>query len=143
MTSSFVPFSLLSGAFGALASCLAKFAFSTDTFLTTSILEGCNDKQYCYLLVYSARGLCFVGTLALNIFMVGSFLEGMEESGSIAGTAMSTAANFVVSSALGFLLWEEEFSRTWLMGFLCVVVGTILLSTVHVEETPAEKEKEE
>jgi len=65
--------------------------------------------------------------------MVGSFLEGMEESGSVAGTAMSNAANFAVSSILGFLLWEEEFSTMWLCGFVLVIMGTLLLSSVKAE----------
>ena len=129
-----VPFALLSGAFGATASCLAKFAFSPDTFLTQWTLQACEPHlsaiEQCQILAMVVRTLCFVGTLALNIVMVGSFLEGMEESGSVAGTSMSSAANFVVSSLLGFLLWDEDFSNTWLIGFSCVIVGTLLLSTV-------------
>ena len=134
--SSVPPFALLSGAFGAMASCLAKFAFSSDTFLTRYTLDKCNSYlafPHCQVLVWTVRGLCFVGNLLLNISMVGSFLEGMEESGSVAGTAMSNAANFAVSSILGFLLWEEEFSTMWLCGFVLVIMGTLLLSSVKAE----------
>ena len=104
-----VPFAFLSGAFGAAASCLAKFAFSHDTYLTRWTLQACElnvsgSADHCTMLTMLVRGLCFVGTLVLNIVMVGSFLEGMEESGSVAGTALSNAANFVVSSVLGSLL---------------------------------------
>jgi drug/metabolite transporter (DMT)-like permease len=144
MSSSFVPFALLSGAFGATASCLAKFAFSSDTFVTAWTRDQCLAMgvadDSCSLLVYAIRALCFVGTLTLNVFMVGSFLEGMEESGSVAGTAMSSAANFVVSSLLGFWLWNEQLSKTWLLGFSCVILGTILLATVKASH---EKPKEE
>jgi drug/metabolite transporter (DMT)-like permease len=135
MSSSFVPFAFLSGTFGAMASCLAKFAFSSDTFVTSWTRDQCLSQGFlldesCLLLVYALRALFFVGTLTLNIFMVGSFLEGMEESGSVAGTAMSSAANFVVSSLLGFWLWNERLSQTWLLGFACVILGTILLASV-------------
>lgn len=73
--------------------------------------------------------------------MVGSFLEGMEESGSVAGTAMANAANFVASSFFGFVLWNEEFSTTWMFGFALVIVGTMLLSTVKAG-TPAKSHED-
>ena len=83
-------YAFLSGAFGAIASCFAKVAFSDDTFLTRWLLQTCETvtssgtshlltDDHCLPLSYAVRGLCFVGTLALNIFMVGSFLAGMEE----------------------------------------------------------------
>ena len=99
--------------------------------------------KICNIVVLAIRGLCFLGTLALNIFMVGSFLEGMEESGSVAGTGLASAANFVVSSLLGFLLWEEDFSQQWLVGFSLVIVGCVLLSTVKAGEDGKEKKKKE
>lgn len=141
--SSFVSFALLSGAFGAVAASLAKLAFSDDTFLTTFAQELCqthfptSQSALCGGIVYALRGLCFVGTLLLNIFMVGSFLEGMEESGSIAGTGLSSASNFVVSSLLGFLFWQEDFTKEWLLGFSLVIVGSLLLSTVKAGEKEA------
>ena len=102
------------------------------------------SDSLCNMAVLGVRGLCFVGTLALNIFMVGSFLEGMEESGSIAGTGLASAANFCVSSLLGFLLWEEDFSQEWLLGFMLVIMGSLLLSTVKAGgEEENQKDKEE
>jgi MFS family permease len=68
--------------------------------------------------------------------MLASFVQGMSESGSVAGTALSTAANFSCSAALGYMLWSEHYSRTWWFGFGMVLLGTYLLSTVgivHVE----------
>ena len=143
---SFVSFALLSGAFGAIAASLAKLAFSDDTFLAVSMIETCqstlNAKEFiCTASVFAARGICFVGTLALNVFMVGSFLEGMEESGSVAGTGLSSASNFVVSSALGFCLWEEDISKQWLLGFFLVITGSLLLSTVKAGAKEESKEK--
>ena len=147
--SNFVSFSLLSGAFGAIAASLAKVAFSSDTFLVSSTTNACistltTNEAICGAVVLAVRGLCFVGTLALNIFMVGSFLEGMEESGSVAGTGLASAANFCVSSLLGFLLWEEDFSKERVLGFSLVVVGCLLLSTVKAGgEENKQKAKED
>jgi len=41
--------------------------------------------------------------IGVNLLMVSSFLDGMNESGSVVGTALSTAANFSfsVSGLLG------------------------------------------
>ena len=44
-----------------------------------------------------ARGLCLLCTIGTNALMIGSFLDGMNESGSVVGTALSTAANFSCS----------------------------------------------
>lgn len=63
--------------------------------------------------------------------MLGSFVQGMQESGSVAGTALSNAANFIVSAAMGWLLFDEKYSLQWWCGFVMVLVGTLLLSGVR------------
>ena len=124
---------------GAAASCLAKCAFSPDTLVTQWILQTCSETSpyyyvallvntsggnHCHILALLVRGLCFVGTLLLHSVMVrSSFREGMEES-----------AIFVVSAALGFLLWEKDVSTTWLFGFLLVILGT--WATVKAGSSP-------
>lgn len=137
-------YAILSGAFGATASCLAKVAFSSNTVITQTTLDWCsksvgktNNNDICEILVYIPRGICFVGTILLNIGMIGSFLEGMEQSGSVAGTAITTGSNFVISAIYGFIFWNEIFSFTWLIGFCMVIIGTILLSTVQAADSSA------
>jgi len=73
--------------------------------------------------------------VSLNILMVGTFLEGMEESGSVAGTALASAANFGASALYGILLWNETVNKTWLFGFCLVVAGAGMLSTVRLDES--------
>jgi drug/metabolite transporter (DMT)-like permease len=71
--------------------------------------------------------------IACNAAMLGSFLEGMQESGSVAGTALSSAANFATSACLGGLFLGERFPLQWWLGFGMVVGGAMLLATVRVK----------
>jgi uncharacterized membrane protein len=79
--------------------------------------------------------------VSLNILMVGTFLEGIEESGSVAGTALASAANFGTSALLGFLLFHETINQTWLLGFSLVVLGAVMLSTVQVHQVIAPSDR--
>jgi hypothetical protein len=49
--------------------------------------------------------------IGVNLLMVSSFLDGMNESGSVVGTALSTAANF--SFSVSWLL-DVEYT-IWLL----------------------------
>lgn len=107
---------LLSGTLGAVASCLGKFAMDPSAFPPDTF-------------GYLARAFCFLLMLGCNAGMLGSFLSGMEESGSVAGTSLSSAANFSVSALLGYVLWGEHFNLQWWFGFSMVILGVLLLST--------------
>ena len=74
------------------------------------------------------RGLCLLGMIVCNIYMIGTFLKGMDESGTIAGTALSTSSNFMVSAAYGYYIWEERYTIHWWMGFTMVCVGMTILT---------------
>ena len=82
----------------------------------------------------ATRGISVLIMLACNALMLGSFLQAMDESGSVAGTALATAANFTVSAVYGFCLWGDEFSLQWLFGFSLVILGVVLLSTMSDKE---------
>lgn len=79
------------------------------------------------------RILCIVSMVLLNAYMLASFLKGIQESGSVVGTALSTASNFVASAALGALVWHEHerMNRQWYLGFACVLLGVVLLANVQ------------
>ena len=142
---------LLSGTLGATASCFAKFAFAPDSTVAVGARQllqqvtrqtgslstsGTTADQYTMAAEFLARGLCLLLMIGCNAFMLGSFIAGMEESGSVAGTALSSAANFLSSAFYGYLLFGEEFSKQWWMGFSMVNLGVILLSTVRAEPSP-------
>lgn len=157
--------SLLSGCLGATASCLAKFALENsdinnnsnnsvvalrtqalsvlcgvpeDTVVATTRMATNSTYYFCsWVSFVVTRGLCFAGMIICNAYMLGTFLKGMEESGSVAGTALSTASNFVVSACYGYVLWGERFSVIWWTGFSMVITGVMLLS---VANTPRSNE---
>lgn len=63
--------------------------------------------------------------------MVACLVGGLQDAGSIAGTALATAANFLASAAAGFWLWKEqqdqEQNPLFGPGLALVVAGTVLL----------------
>lgn len=123
---------------GASASCLAKFALAPESPVVVWTRNVCVEHialdATCDFVAWVPRGLCLLLMVSLNILMVGTFLEGMEESGSVAGTALASAANFGTSALYGILLWHETVNMTWLFGFCLVVAGAGILSTVKLDE---------
>lgn len=161
---------LLSGTFGAAASCFAKLAFRppsstmiTATTTTTTIAqESCpalfpkNNLAVffqqvflftwisCYWTFILGRLLSLIAMILCNVAMVSCFVGGLQDAGSIAGTALATAANFLVSVAAGYMLWNEggggsgagagastgednHIDWSHLLGIGMVVAGTVLL----------------
>jgi hypothetical protein len=101
---------ILSGALGATASFIAKLALAPDSPVTSAVHKFCiantagtvvqifNDASWlCPAISLASRGFCLLSMIGLNAFMISTFLDGMDESGSVVGTALSTAANFCCS----------------------------------------------
>jgi len=109
--------------------------------------------HYCRLALLQLlpRGLCLAAMILCNAVMLACFLRGLRESGSVAGTALSSASNFITSALLGSVLWNETFGGRWgWIGFAMVVSGTVLLSTVGsssttntVREPPPDEQKQQ
>lgn len=134
---------LLSGFLGATASCLGKYAFDPESSVAVWVQKVCRshlEGALCDHVHYLPRGLCFVAMLVCNAFMLGSFVSGMQESGSVAGTALSSAANFIVSALYGYLLWNERFEAQWWLGFGLVLTGVMVLSTTTKATDGKDKE---
>jgi hypothetical protein len=140
---------LWSGFLGATASCAAKFAFSAPTHG-----NGANEGAI-FLAPFLPRGLTAVSValrasavalmVLCNAGMLGSFLEGMEESGSVAATSLASAANFVASAAYGRYVWGERLADSnadgaalYAGGLLMIVAGVLLLSTVRTKSAKVE-----
>lgn len=100
---------ILSGALGATASLIAKLALSPDSPIPTYVQSSCHqllsfnveisimDVHACTIIAFASRGICLLLMIGVNAVMISSFLDGMNESGSVAGTSLSTAANFSCS----------------------------------------------
>jgi len=139
---------LLSGVLGATASCLAKLAFGSSLQGVQArcerLLPSYNNAWCCYWIeLVLVRGLGVAGMVACNAGQLGTFLEGMEAAGSVAGTALSTAANFAVSACFGNVLWGERFSTTWWTGFAMVMAGVMILSSTTTKTTTTTRNGEE
>lgn len=104
---------IISGALGAIASSIGKLALSPVSPVPSKIHSYChiflnryyreNDVWICPYVSLGTRVVCFLCMIGVNLLMVSSFLDGMNESGSVVGTALSTAANFSFSVSC----WRE------------------------------------
>ena len=103
---------IFSGALGATASFIAKLALAPDSPVTSAVHNICTTKVhvvvektinndippwFCPTVSLASRGICLLFMIGMNAFMISTFLDGMDESGSVVGTALSTAANFCCS----------------------------------------------
>ncbi|KAL3794596.1 hypothetical protein ACHAWO_005441 [Cyclotella atomus] len=130
----------------ATASLIAKLALSPTSPIPTLVHDTCrsynlssllhfdasffntitnNNIDTCTLLALLSRGLCLLLMIGVNAIMISSFVDGMNESGSVAGTSLSTAANFSVSYV----------STSWYFGAILIGVGMWLLSSVALVES--------
>jgi hypothetical protein len=127
---------ILSGALGATASFIAKLALAPDSPVPSAVHaiciasntplraddDGDSPSRLCTSVSLLARGVCLLCMIGVNALMISSFLDGMNESGSVVGTALSTAANFScsVSDVLdGIALEELAFSSLIVVYKLC------------------------
>jgi hypothetical protein len=88
------------------------------------------------------RCICVVGMIVCNIYMIGTFLKGMDDSGTIAGTALSTSSNFILSAVYGYFIWDERHTMHWWIGLTMVCLGMTILTqcsstTRDQQEIPA------
>lgn len=93
------------------------------------------------------RLLCFVAMIGCNLLAVSTFVQGLQDAGSISGTALTTAANCLVSILLGIVVWQDPIvpSNGW--GLLCILLGLFILlsnnhpSNLNTPDEEGEKEK--
>jgi hypothetical protein len=101
---------------------------------------GIFEVDWCHFGLVVPRIACLIVMILLNAFMIAAFLKGLNVSGSVVGTALSSASNFSASALYGGLLWKERFATTWWIGFGCVMTGVLVLSSV---QAVAEEKKED
>ena len=76
----------------------------------------------CTIIAFASRGICLLLMIGVNAVMISSFLDGMNESGSVAGTSLSTAANFSCSVSIYYVLVG--------LGYICKGDITLILCNV-------------
>mmetsp|Transcript_32676 Transcript_32676/g.43575 ORF Transcript_32676/g.43575 Transcript_32676/m.43575 type:complete len:160 (-) Transcript_32676:338-817(-) len=140
----------LSGFLGATASCIGKLGLDSSSPIPSYSLTFCeqclapsssssSNDTVCAVAVVGVRIVCLLLMIGCNAVMLGSFLDGMNESGSVAASALSTAANFCFSAIYGIVLFHESVSWLWMLGFMFILVGVWLLSTVNLTTNTAVK----
>ena len=123
---------IISGFLGASASAFGKLGLSAyliDSGVTSWLARTCSqtnlmNEAWCDQVCNTAvRGICVIFMVFINAMMMGSFLEGLEESGSVAAVALSTASNFSVSALYGVLFFKEQVNMMWCVGFIMILIG--------------------
>lgn len=99
------------------------------------------EVDWCKVLFLGPRLILLVVMLIMNAYMIAAFLKGMQHSGSVVGTAITTACNFSMSAIWGYWVWEERFSSSWWVGFSCVLLGVLILSSIQQPENDIAKDK--
>ena len=125
-------FAVVCGAFGALASIVAKLALSDHpTFRSiASICEAIVTTRHilCSAAVASTRVILFMIMVLLNGLMVTYFLKAMRNNASVVVAVVSTSINFLLTGVLGFVILNEKVGAQWLMGSVLISVGLCFVS---------------
>jgi len=89
----------------------------------------------CPAVALATRGICLLCMIGANAIMISSFLDGMNESGSVVGTSLSTAANFSCSAMYGIIFFGEFVPVAWYFGAALIAAGMWLLSSVKLVDS--------
>ena len=142
---------VVSGLLGASASCIGKIALDPDSLVQSKARGICNrfvpadaasisiigasmqSGHVCKAIEVGIRGLCLLLMILTNAAMMATFLDGMNESGTVAGTALANAANFTLSAIYGVLFFEESINSLWMVGFSMILIGAWILSSIQMK----------
>ena len=151
---------VISGLLGATASCVGKVALDPSSPVQSSARGLCNrfvpaevvisaltnttipSGQVCTGIELGLRGVCLLLMVGTNAAMMATFLEGMNESGTVAGTALANAANFSLSAIYGMVFFEESITTLWMVGFAMILVGAWILSSIQLKDNNTVKKKD-
>ncbi|CAG8481479.1 1770_t:CDS:2 [Paraglomus brasilianum] len=134
MSTDFLPYSVLSGTFAALASVSAKLFSDARTFSFTIYVcevvygSGCED------LIYPIRALCFGLMFLFNAAMWTFYTKALNKSSSIKVTVVNSATNFCMTAILGHLLFNEALYLQWWFGATLIITGTVIISRKNKEK---------
>ena len=125
-------FAVVCGAFGALASIVAKLALSDHSIVRSisSICEAIVTTRHtlCSAAVVSTRVILFMTMILLNGLMVTYFLKAMRNNASVVVAVVSTSVNFLLTGAFGLILLNEKVGAQWLMGSVLISIGLCFVS---------------
>ena len=141
---------VVSGLLGASASCIGKIALDPESLVQSKARGICNrfvppdatisilgtlmqSEHACKVVEVCIRGVCLLLMILTNAAMLATFVDGMNESGTVAGTALANAANFSLSAIYGVIFFEESITTMWMVGFAMILVGAWILSSIQLK----------
>lgn len=107
---------IISAACGSLASVFAKVAFDT-AFL---------DKYGINMLV--VRGTCIGLVIVFNVIMLSLYVRVLQVVSALQASLLAFVCNYVISTAVGVVLFGEHISLQWIVGAMLMTSGAIRVS---------------
>ncbi|KAL3860749.1 hypothetical protein ACJMK2_010824 [Sinanodonta woodiana] len=133
-----IALALIAGSMAALGSTSAKLA------MTGHILEGiCTNvlshlmvaeedqsmsNSICHSVSFGLRVACFLGIFIFNALMWTFYTKSLQFCRStVEATVTNTAANFLLTAVIGFMLFGEHLSVKWWLGSCLILTGLWLI----------------
>lgn len=86
-----------------------------------------------------SRPECFATACA---GMMTLFTKALASSTAVSVTAITTAANILLTGAISATVFDATLTRAWFAGLLCVTVGTMLITAASQKPTEYETGKD-
>nr|CAI5822522.1 unnamed protein product [Callosobruchus analis]CAI5846869.1 unnamed protein product [Callosobruchus analis] len=67
------------------------------------------------------------------------FVRGLQQSGSVRATAISSSTNYICSAIIGFAVFGEVTYLLWWSGMILIIYGLVLIITDQEEDDAKEK----
>jgi drug/metabolite transporter (DMT)-like permease len=111
---------IISAACGSLASVFAKIAFDT-AFL---------DKVGINML--AVKGVCIGLVIVFNAIMLSLYVKVLQAVSALQASLLAFVCNYVISTAVGVILFQEHISLQWVLGAMLMTAGAIRVSNSSV-----------
>jgi uncharacterized membrane protein len=106
---------VLSASCGSLASVCGKVAFG-------------NENPFPQFHDYIVRAVFFLLILVFNSVMLSFYIRVLQAVSALQASLLAFVCNYLVSSAIGLLLFGEHISVQWILGAMLMTAGAIRIS---------------
>jgi len=129
----YIPLEVIGAVFQVVGSAFAKLAFEANSPPALAVAAFCSAQslpvEYCRISDYATRAVCVALLLICNGLGLRLYVSGMQRSGSLLATVLSTATNTLCTAAIGAVLFGETLSMKWGLGAAMICIGVILLNS--------------
>ncbi|ETV85874.1 hypothetical protein H257_02421 [Aphanomyces astaci] len=124
----------ISGTIAAVSGMLGKLSSDDNASVIQTIQAYCHEHQHaaypwldCAWAMRVVHVAFFAAMLLSNAVMLSFFVRGLHETDSLTATITSSAANFVVTALVGYLVFHEQLPLQWWVGASVILFGMGLL----------------